>query len=169
MRYRLRTLLLLFLFVAIFLSAALPYFRWLNLRPGIEITDGRAQPIDVERIVLRFGEDSLQELQVWKLYDDWFGLGFVWQAKVSPEVVERLKQELHLAQVRESQVPPEFWEMPRDWSDVPDWWKPRPVSVAKYYMSPTFIRHNANELRMDGIVMYDPEQQRIYVWSRLDF
>jgi hypothetical protein len=142
----------------------------LHSRPGVEVTTKTGRPVDVDQVIKQLGDASLQELQIWRLYGGWLGSDFVWQAKASPEVIGKLQQVFRLKQIQVSQVPAEFWSMPPDWSDVPNWWKPTPtIAGAVYYMSPTFVPHSVANDRLDGVVMYDPEQQRVYVWSQWDF
>lgn len=167
MRYRLRTLFLSILGVSLFLGVAVPFVRWLHSRPGMEVTG--YGPSEVEDIKRRLGEQSLQDLRMWHLYGGWFGFDYVWQAKAPPDVIGCLTATLKLKPIGVGQVPPEFWKMPRDFSETPSWWHPKPVAGAEYYMSPTFVPRDVRNDGIDGVVMYDPVEQRVYVWSQFDF
>jgi len=165
MRFRLRTLLLLFLIPSIFLAAGVPFYRWLHSRPGMD-TDFVGEVADIKRTL---GDQSLQELRMWHLYGGWFGMDHVWQAKAPPEVITVLTKTMRLRQITKTQVPPEFWDMPPSRSETPSWWSPTPLDGAEYYMTPTFIPGDVRNDGIDGVVMYDPTEQRIWVWSQFDF
>jgi len=167
MRYRLQTLLLMFLFVAVFLSGAVPFVRWLNSRPGLTVTDSSHWPHELREIETRLGSDAFQDVQVWHLYSGWFD--YVWRAKASPEAVKILRVVTRMNRIQQTQVPIQFWEMPSDWSDMPDWWDPKRTGAAEFYMSPTFIPRIVHSDRLDAVAMYDPDQQMLYVWSQWDF
>ncbi len=172
MRYRLRTLLLLFLIAALFLSATVQFVRWTHSRPGrlVTGTGQSGRPYELDYVLWQLGHTSLQELQIWRLHRSWLGNDFVWQANASPDVVAKLQQYIGLKQILVSQVPKEFWNMPTEWSDMPTWWKPHQIAGALYYKSPTFVpQHLFGNDRLTGVVMYDPEQQRVYVWSESDY
>ena len=167
MRFRLKTLLLLFFIASVVLSAAIPFARWLNSRPGMEVTDyGLGEIADIKR---QLGDEALQDLRVWHLYGPLFGCDYVWQAKSPPEVIGCLTATLKLKPIAENQMPAEFWNMPPDRSEIPSWWNPKPIAGAEYYMSPTFLPEGASMNGFDGVVMYDPTKQRVYVWSQFDF
>ena len=60
-----------------------------------------------------------------------------------------------------------------NWSDVPALVETdtNKLPAPQYYMSPTFVpRSVVRNDRLDWqSSMYDPEQQRVYVWSQWDF
>lgn len=163
MRFRLKTLLLLFFIASLVLSAAVPFIRWMHSRPGREGT----YAAEVEDIKRQLGNQALQDLRVWDLYD--FEVSYIWKAKAPPEVIGILTATLKLKPIAENKMPAEFWNMPPDRSEIPSWWNPKPIAGAQYYMSPTFIPQGASNNGFDGVVMYDPKEQRIYVWSQFDF
>jgi hypothetical protein len=165
MRFRLRTLLVLFAIASIILTGTVALSRWLRSRPGSEAT----YIGEVEDIERSLGADSLQDLRMWHLYGGWFGMDYLWQAEVSPEAIGCLTKSMNLRQISENQVPAEFWDMPPEISEIPGWWRPKSIPNAEYYMSPTFVPRDVRNVRLDGVVMYDPAQQRIYVWSQFDF
>ena len=169
MRYRLRTLFLAFAVTAVFLSGAVPFVRWMNSRPGIEITKRSHWPVELNEIAKRVGQDKLQDLQIWHLYGGWFGFDHVWKAKVSPEAVKSLQDVARMNAIHLGQVPNQFWNMPPEWSDMPGWWNPQPVDGAEYYMSPTFVPRSVINENLDCVAMYDPDRQMLYVWSQWDF
>jgi hypothetical protein len=134
MRFRLRTLLLLFLFVAIFLTACLRFVRWAGSRPGADVTDEAAHYVgEIANINKLLGEEALQELRIWDLYG-WEAAN-LWTAKAPREAIECLKKSMHLVPVAESRLPRAFWNVPPELSESPRWWKPKPTAVAEYYMS----------------------------------
>lgn len=47
MRYRLRSLFLVFLVVSVFLSGAVPFIRWLNSRPGMAVAEPSYWPMEI--------------------------------------------------------------------------------------------------------------------------
>jgi hypothetical protein len=163
MRFRLKTLLLLFFVASAILSAAVPFVRWMHSRPGRE----GAYAAEVEDIKRQLGNQALQDLKVWDLYG--FEVSYIWTAKAPPEVIGILTATLKLKPIAENKMPSEFWNMPPDRSEIPSWWNPKPIAGAEYYMSPTFIPEGASNNGFDGVVMYDPKEQRIYVWSQFDF
>jgi hypothetical protein len=163
MRFRLKTLLLLFFIASVVLSAAVPFIRWMNSRPGRE----GAYAAEVEDIKRQLGNETLQDLRVWDLYG--FETSYIWTAKAPPEVIGILTATLKLKPIAENKMPSEFWNMPPDRSEIPSWWNPKPIAGAEYYMSPTFIPEGASNNGFDGVVMYDPKEQRVYVWSQFDF
>jgi hypothetical protein len=165
MRFRLRTLLLLILVASVFLTLAVPFHRWSNSRPGME-TDYIGEVADIKQAL---GDGALQDLQMWHLYGAWFGADHVWQAKAPPEAIPILTKSMNLKPITEAQVPAEFWKMPPSRSEIPTWWRPKPLEGAEYYMTPTFIPGDVRNDGLDGVVMYDPQQQRIWVWSQFDF
>jgi hypothetical protein len=71
--------------------------------------------------------------------------------------------------VPQGQIPAEFWNMPRDWSEMPKWWDPKPMPGTEYYMSPTFVPRRVANDRLDCVAMYDPQRHTLYVWSQWDF
>jgi hypothetical protein len=168
MRFRLKTLLLLFFIVSVVLSAVVPFLRWMDSRPGMDVTTGYYLS-EIEDIKKQLGDQSLQDLRVWHLYGPYFGSDYLWQAKAQPEVIECLTSTLKLKPIAESQVPGEFWNMPPERSEIPSWWKPKPMAGAEYYMTPTFRPDGPSLDGFDGMVMYDPKEQRVYVWSQFDF
>jgi hypothetical protein len=165
MRFRLRALLLLVLFASLFLAATVPLFRWFHSRPGME-TDYIGEVADIKRDL---GDQSLQDLRMWHLYGWLVGMDHIWQAKAPPEAIPILTKSMKLKSITEAQVPSEFWNMPPSHSEIPQWWRPKPIVGAEYYMSPTFIPGDVRNDGIDGVVMYDPQQQRIWVWSQFDF
>lgn len=167
MRFRLKTLLLLFFIASFILSATVPFVRWLDSRPGGEFTG--YGPGEVEDIKRQLGEQSFQDLWMWHLYGALWGTDVLWRAKVPPEAIGCLKTSMKLKPITENQVPSEFWNMPPDSSETPSWWDPKPIAGAEYYMSPTFVPRRVGNGRLDGIVMYEPAEQRVYVWSQFDF
>jgi hypothetical protein len=166
MRFRLRTLLLLVVFASIFLAAAVPFYRWLNSRPGRENWGYIGEVADIQRAL---GDPSLQDLRTWHLYGGWFGCDYLWQAKAPPEAISILTASLKLKPITVAQVPPEFWKMPPSRSETPSWWQPKQIPGGEYYMSPTFVPGDVRNEGIDGVVMYDPQQQRVWVWSQFDF
>src|SRR5690242_18311333 len=106
MRFRLRTLFLLFVLAAVFLSLSVKFVRWAHSRPGKE---GNYVG-EVAYVKTMLGDDALQELRIWDMYG--FEAANLWTAKVSGEAIECLKTSLHLRQIAQSQMPVEFWEMP---------------------------------------------------------
>lgn len=167
MRFRLRTLLLLVFIASVLLSGAVPFVRWLRSRPGMEVTG--YGPGEVEDIKRQLGDQSLQDLRMWHLYGGWFGMDYVWQAKAPPEAIGCLKATLRLKPITENQVPREFWNMSPEFSETPSWWNPKPIAGAEYYMTPTFVPGDVRNDDIDGVVMYEPAEQRVYVWSQFDF
>lgn len=168
MRFRLRTLLLLFFIASVVLSVAVPFIRWVNSRPGMDVTHGYYLS-EIEEIKKQLGDQSLQDLRVWHLYGPYFGMDYLWQAKAPPEVIGSLTATLKLKPIAENQMPAEFWNMPPERSEIPSWWSPKPIAGAEYYMSPTFLPAGPSMNGFDGVVMYDPKEQRVYVWSQFDF
>jgi hypothetical protein len=167
MRFRLKTLLLLFFIASVVISVAIPFVRWLQSRPGSEFTG--YGPGEVEDIKKQLGEQSLQDLRMWHLYGALWGTDVLWRAKVPPEAIACLKASMKLNPITQNQVPPEFWNMPPGLSEIPSWWSPKPVAGAEYYMSPTFVPRSVINGHLDGVVMYEPVEQRVYVWSQFDF
>ena len=129
-------------------------------------TDSTPEVADIREAL---GDGVLEDLQMWHLYGGWFGFDYVWQAKAPPEVIPILTNSMKLKSITEAQVPPEFWKILPSRSEIPPWWRPKPLEGAEYYMSPTFIPGDVRNDRLDGVVMYDPRQQRIWVWSQFDF
>lgn len=169
MRFRLRTLLLLFVLVAIFLGASVRFVRWAGSRPGAEVTQNAfayvGEIVDIRRDL---GEDALQELRIWDLYG-WEAAN-LWTAKAPREAIECLKKSMHLVPVAESRFPRAFWNVPPELSESPRWWKPKPTAIAEYYMSPSFLPEGSTiDNDIDGAVMYDPVEKRVWVWSHFDF
>jgi hypothetical protein len=165
MRFRLRTLLLLFVLVAIFLTASVRFVRWAGSRPGAEVMDYLGEVADIEK---QLGDQTIQDLRIWRLYG--WGTGNLWTAKVPREAIECLKRSMHLVPIAESRLPRGFWNVPPDLSESPHWWKPKPTAVAEYYMSPSFDpRGSTIDNDIDGAVMYDPVEKRVWVFSHFDF
>jgi hypothetical protein len=98
-----------------------------------------------------------------------FGMDHVWQANVPPQAIAVLTKSMNLKPIAENQVPADFWKMPPEYSDLPSWWHPKPIEGAEYYMSPTFVPHLVENGRLDGVVMYNPADELIYVWSQFDY
>lgn len=169
MRYRLRTLILFTALVSGLLAITVTTARWLRSRPGVVVTDRARGPVEVDDITRRFDESALQELKMWRLNGGWFDSNFMWRAKVTEEAVECLKQSARLQRITQQQVPVEFWHIPADWSETPEWWDPRPVAAAEYYMSPTFTPRQTGADLLDCVVMFIPETQHVYVLSQWDF
>jgi hypothetical protein len=168
-RYRLRSVFFVFVIVAVILSGAVSLVHWWNSRSGQLVTQASDWPNEVHEVTRRLGSDALQDLQVWHLYGGWFGFDFVWRAKAPPEAVKCLQQVVHVNAISEAQVPSQFWKMPRDWSEMPNWWDPTPVDGAEYYMSPSFVPRSVINGNLDCVAMYDPERQILYVWSQWDY
>jgi hypothetical protein len=169
-QFGLKRLFLIFFLVALFLSLGISFNRWLNSRPGKELTESSGLPIEINEIRHRVGLDSLQELHVWRLYvTGWFSFDFVWKAKTSPEAVSCLQELALMNAISVSQVPIQFWSMPPERSDMPKWWDPKQVRGAQYYMSPTFVPFSVANEKVDCVAMYDPNRQLLYVWSQFDF
>ena len=90
MRFRLRTLLLLFFLAAIFLTVSVRFVRWLGLRPGADVTHEASNYVgEIADIKKLLGEESLQELRIWDLYG-WEAAN-LWTAKVPREAIECLR------------------------------------------------------------------------------
>jgi len=168
-RYGLRSLFMLFVVAAIFLSAAIPFLRWTNSRPGKEISDPKEWPHGLTEIERSFGPSGVRDIRAWHLYGGWFAADYVWRATVSREALANLQATTQMKVVSHGQIPTEFWKMPPDWYEMPKWWDPKPVPGAEYYMSPTFIPRRVSSDRLDCCAMYDPDRQMLYVWSQWDF
>lgn len=168
-RYRLRSLLLLFVAVAIFLTAAVAFVRWSNSRPGKEVIDPNHWPHGLKEVADRFGLNGVHNVRVWHLYGGWFAFDHIWRATASREALTYLQGMTQMKAVSQGQMPAEFWNMPPDWSEMPKWWDPQLVPGAEYYMSPTFVPKNVGGDRLDCCAMYDPERKILYVWSQWDF
>src|SRR4051794_13847870 len=105
MRFRLKTLLLLFFIASVILSGAVSWVRWMNSRPGKEITG--YGPGEVEDIKRQLGDQSLQDLRMWHLYGELWASDYVWRAKAKPEVIGCLTATMKLKPIKQNQVPAE--------------------------------------------------------------
>jgi len=87
----------------------------------------------------------------------------VWRLTLSSDQIDRVIADYGLTPVRAENVPQSFWRA------FPGWWRPTHNKYSRYLSTPNFPAQSRGPDGDHCFTMFDPKNERFYVWYKFNF